>query len=263
MNYVTCGSIRRKENEMASISTNQIKFIKSLSDKKNRDKYGIFVVEGEKMVAEAVKSGFEIEDIFRIEDIGENAMGRISSCSSPSPALALVRRPSTMSGAGKICDKGLYLVLDGIRDPGNMGTIIRMADWFGLQGVYASGDSVDIFNPKVVQATMGAIFRVDFHYTDLVSLCASAKEDGHKVYGTFLDGGNIYSSCLDNGEKSPVLVVVGNESRGISLQVAGQVTDRIRIPSYPPGRTGSESLNAAVAASITIAEFRRTQTTTI
>ena len=129
------------------ITAAEIKFVKSLSQKKFRDSEGLFVVEGEKMVAEALASGFEIEKVYRREDIGEAAMSRISALSSPSPALALVRRPSDLESAS-LPSSGLFLALDGIRDPGNLGTILRIADWFGISAVYGSPDTVDVFNPK-------------------------------------------------------------------------------------------------------------------
>ena len=238
------------------ITAAEIKFIKSLSQKKFRDSEGLFVVEGEKMVQEALKSGFEVEKVYRKEDIGEAAMERISAQSSPSPALALVRKPADLSSA-KLPSKGLILALDGIRDPGNLGTILRIADWFGIDAVYASEDTVDVFNPKVVQATMGAIFRVKFHYADIPALCSSALKAGGRVYGTFLDGENMYGKELSNGTEALSVIVIGNEANGISANTSAFVTDRLYIPPYPANDPGSESLNAAVATAITVAEFRR------
>ena len=238
------------------ITAAEIKFIKSLSQKKFRDSEGLFVVEGEKLVQEALKSGFEVEKVYRKEDIGEAAMERISALSSPSPALALVRKPADLSSA-KLPSKGLILALDGIRDPGNLGTILRIADWFGIDAVYASEDTVDVFNPKVVQATMGAIFRVKFHYADIPALCSSALKAGGRVYGTFLDGENMYGKELSNGTEAPSVIVIGNEANGISANTAACVTDRLFIPPFPADDPGSESLNAAVATAITVAEFRR------
>ena len=147
--------------------------------------------------------------------------------------------------------------MDGIRDPGNLGTILRIADWFGISAVYASPDTVDLFNPKVVQATMGAIFRVRFHYTDIPALCTSALQAGGQVYGTFLDGTRIYDRPLSDGSKAPSVIVIGNEANGISPEVAACVSERLFIPPYPADDPGSESLNAAVATAITVAEFRR------
>ncbi len=208
------------------------------------------------MVAEAETSRLEVVQVWRRAAIGEVAMSRISSLASPSPVLAVVRKPADLH-QGKMPGRGLYLALDCIRDPGNMGTILRIADWFGIDAVYASPDSVDLFNPKVVQSTMGAIFRVRFHYTDIPALCRKVLQDGGQVYGTFLDGKNIYHRSLDNGMDAPSVIVIGSESHGISPEVAACVSDRLYIPPYPAGDPGSESLNAAVATAIAVAEFRR------
>ncbi len=208
------------------------------------------------MVAEAEASPLEVVQVWRRAAIGEVAMSRISSLASPSPVLAVVRKPADLH-QGKMPGRGLYLALDCIRDPGNMGTILRIADWFGVDAVYASPDSVDLFNPKVVQSTMGAIFRVRFHYTDIPALCRKVLQDGGQVYGTFLDGKNIYHRSLDNGMDAPSVIVIGSESHGISPEVAACVSDRLYIPPYPAGDPGSESLNAAVATAIAVAEFRR------
>ena len=248
---------------MAGISNNEIKRVKALQQKKFRDETGLFTVEGEKMVDEAVASPFKVENIYRREDIGEDAMKRISALSSPSPVLAVVRKPEDIyindfSRLTSLLSKGgLYLALDTIRDPGNLGTILRIADWFGIDAVFATKDTVDVFNPKVVQATMGAIFRVKMHYVDLPALSDVVLTAGGKIFGTFLDGLNIYSRPLDNGDEAPVLIVIGNESEGISPAMAKLVTDRLYIPPYPADQPGSESLNAAVATAITVAEFRR------
>lgn len=246
-----------------SISANEIKRVRSLSDKKFRDRYGLFCVEGEKMVDEALRSGFDVETVYRKDEIGEEQMSRISSLSSPSPALAVVHKPqdinlsSDAALSSALGRSGLYLALDTIRDPGNLGTILRVADWFGIDAVFAAPDTVDVFNPKVVQATMGAIFRVKFHYAEIPALCRAAVSAGGNVYGTFLDGSDMYEKQLNTGKGSPSVIVIGNESNGISDEVAGLVSDRLYIPPYPKNDTGSESLNAAVATAITVAEFRR------
>lgn len=248
---------------MVSISNNEIKRVKSLQQKKFRDEEGLFVVEGEKMVEEAMRSGFHVERIYRKEEIGEEAMKRISALSSPSPVLAVIRKPADVQISditavlASMSAGGLYLALDSIRDPGNLGTILRIADWFGVDAVFAAPDTVDVFNPKVVQSTMGAIFRVKMHYVDLPSLSKALIQMGGKVYGTFLDGQNIYSRQLDTGEDAPVVIVIGNESEGISKTMQDLVSDRLYIPPYPAEDPGSESLNAAVATAVTVAEFRR------
>ena len=245
---------------MASISNNEIKRIKSLQQKKFRDETGLFVVEGEKMVEEAIASPFEVESVYRRDEIGEDAMKRISSLASPSPVLATVRKPSdiVMEDLTEVKLKsGLYLGLDTIRDPGNLGTILRIADWFGIDAVFAAKDTVDVFNPKVVQATMGAVFRVKMHYVDLCGIAKTFLASGGKVYGTFLDGMNMYRKELSTGQDAPVMIVIGNESEGISKEMEALVSDKLYIPPYPADETGSESLNAAVATAITVAEFRR------
>jgi TrmH family RNA methyltransferase len=222
-----------------------------------------FIVEGEKMVKEAQDSGFNVENIYYKAKIGEEAMKRISSLANPSPALAVVRKPEDSyvddpsSLASMIKDGGLFLALDTIRDPGNLGTIIRIADWFGIKAIFATKDTVDVFNPKVVQATMGAIFRVKLHYVDLPELSEIVLSNGGSIYGTFLDGENIYSRTLNTGLDSPVVIVIGNESEGISEQMGSLVSDRLYIPPFPADSPGSESLNAAIATAITVAEFRR------
>lgn len=249
--------------DMSSISNNEIKRLKSLQQKKFRDEYGLFTVEGEKMVDEAVESRFKVENIYRRDEIGEEAMKRISSLASPSPAFAVLRKPADAyvddlaSLLGEFSGKGLFLGLDSIRDPGNLGTILRIADWFGIDAVFATRDTVDVFNPKVVQATMGAIFRVRMHYVDLPEMAQNILSAGGKVYGTFLDGMNMYERKLDTGADAPVMIVIGNESEGISSEMGSLVSDRLYIPPYPAGDSGSESLNAAIATAVTVAEFRR------
>jgi TrmH family RNA methyltransferase len=246
-----------------AISNNEIKRVKSLQQKKFRDECGLFIVEGEKMVQEALDSPFEVENVYRKEDIGAEAMSRISALSSPSPALAVVKKPSDSiiddiaALQSQLSKGGLYLALDAIRDPGNLGTILRIADWFGVEAVFASKDTVDVFNPKVVQSTMGAIFRVKMHYVDLPALFEKIRAIDGKIFGTFLDGKNMYERELDNGAEAPSVIVIGNEANGISNEVEALVSDRLYIPPYPQDSPGSESLNAAVATAITVAEFRR------
>ena len=234
------------------LSKNEIKEIKALGQKKFLDERGLFVVEGEKLVEEALQSGFDVVRHFRVEEIGEETMARISQLTHPSPALAVVRRPAP--AAPVIAPDELVLALDGIRDPGNLGTILRIADWFGIRQILASDDTVELYNPKVVQATMGAIFRVRVHYCDLKSEVERVVfRDAMAVYGTFLEGDNIYEAPLTRGG----IVVMGSEANGISPEVASVVTRKLFIPPFPPDAHTSESLNVAVAAAITCAEFRR------
>ena len=255
------------------LSKNEIKEIKALGQKKFRDERRLFTVEGEKLVEEALHSGWEVVACYRVEDIGEEAMARISQLTHPSPALAVVRMPDPAAAPPVAGPDELVLALDGIRDPGNLGTIIRIADWFGIRTILASEDTVECYNPKVVQATMGAIFRVRVHYVDLpkVLRCpvkpgmtaarngsgfaaeSPAAEGQIPVYGTFLDGDDIYATALTKGG----IIVIGSEANGISPEVAKTVTNRLFIPPYPKDTRTSESLNAAVATAITCAEFRR------
>lgn len=239
---------------MMELTHAQIKMIRSLKDKKFRDEYGLFVVEGEKLVREALDSSYEVESVYRMEEIGENVMSRISLCATPSPVLALVRIPADRSSYGKCgISGGLCLALDSVRDPGNMGTILRVADWFGVETVYLSPDCTDIFAPKVVQATMGSIFRVRTEVADIPELCRAFTSQGRPVYGTLLDGEDIYASNLEE----QTLVVMGNESNGISGAVRNEISRGLRIPSF--GKSGAESLNVAVATAVTLSEFRRRQ----
>ena len=246
-----------------AISNNEIKRVKALQQKKFRDESGLFIVEGEKMVQEALDSPFDVENVYRKDDIGADAMSRISALSSPPPVLAVVKKPADsiiddVAVLQPLISKGgLFLALDAIRDPGNLGTILRIADWFGIEAVFASKDTVDVFNPKVVQSTMGAIFRVKMHYVDLPALFEKIRSIDGKVFGTFLDGKNMYERELDNGTDAPAVIVIGNEANGISNEVEALVSDRLYIPPYPQDSPGSESLNAAVATAITVAEFRR------
>lgn len=231
-----------------------IKRIKSLKDKKFRDELGLFVVEGEKMVAEAMTSGMEVVERYTVAEIGEKAMERITHLASPSFVLCVVRKPKNLHKVPERLRKGgLYIALDSLRDPGNLGTILRIADWYGIDGVFASEDSVDVFNPKVVQSTMGAIFRVDFRYCDIRELCSRGDAE---VFGTFLHGDNIYTSSLEAADGKARIIVTGNESNGISAAVAMCCDRKITIPSFAKGN-GSESLNAAVATAITVSEFKR------
>lgn len=230
------------------LSNSEIKRLRSLREKKFRDESGLFVVEGEKMVGEALNSSFDVLGVWRTEEIGETAMSKITQLSSPSPVLALVKQ------AGKSVPErfsGLCLALDAVRDPGNMGTILRIADWFGVERVYLSPDCVELYNPKVVQASMGSIFRVRISTCELKSLCGEVRAGGHKVYGTLLEGDPIYSTTLE----SEGLVIMGNESEGIGKELRNEIDCGLRIPSF--GNSGAESLNVAVATAVTLSEFRR------
>lgn len=236
---------------MSKPSNSEIKLVRSLSAKKFRDREGLFVVEGEKMVAEAIDSGFEPLKIWRRDEIGEDVMKRMSSLSSPSPVLAVLKLP-TLERPSQLPAHGLFLALDGVRDPGNLGTILRIADWFGVDGIFASEDTVDAFNPKTVQSSMGAVFRQRVTYCDIPKLCNDFKSAGVSICATLLDGDNIYGSTLP----SDALLLMGNESVGLSSEVRDLADVKLLIPSFAKGR-GSESLNVAIATAVCLSEFRR------
>ena len=239
------------------ITRAEILDIKSLATKQGREELGAFIAEGEKLVGEIRNSSLRIRRILQTkpifadgELISEKEMERISQLKTANAVLAVVELPKHKLALANPA-KNLVLALDRIQNPGNLGTIIRLADWFGISDIVCSEDTADGFNPKVVQATMGAILRVRVHYTNLAKWL-SAQGDA-KVYGTFLEGENIYNAQL---EKSGV-IVMGNEGQGISDEVAECVSHKLLIPPYPADRCGSESLNVAVATAVICSEFRR------
>lgn len=246
------------------ISKNQIKLITSLHKAKGRKKHRLFIVEGPKAVDEFLKSKFEIEAVFgtrewiefapqildSAEMISEKELQSISAQKHPNQVLAVVKIPEATTPPTEI--KDLYLVLDTIQDPGNMGTIIRIADWFGIKHIICSRETADIYNPKVVQSTMGSISRVQVSYTDLIDWLEEIN-GSVPVYGTLLSGENLYETKLD----SKGLIIIGNESKGISDDVAFYISKGIKIPAY--GDSETESLNAAVATGIVVATFRQAQ----
>ena len=239
------------------ITRAEILDIKSLASKQGREELGAFIAEGEKLVGEIRNSSLRIRKIYQTkpifsegELISEKEMERISQLKTANSVLAVVETPcNTLAQAQP--DKNLVLALDRIQNPGNLGTIIRLADWFGISDIVCTEDTADCFNPKVVQATMGAILRVRVHYTDLAAWLS--KQGKSKIYGTFLEGENIYSAQLDKAG----VIVMGNEGQGISAEVSATVSHKLLIPPYPTDRCGSESLNVAVATAVICSEFRR------
>jgi len=250
------------------ISKNQIQHIKSLTISKFRKMHGEFIAEGPKIIDELLNSSFKVKHVFALEEwinaygsvlqkdisivkVSEKELDRISNLKNPNQVLAVVEMPTSKKPPKSIND--LTLMLDNISDPGNMGTIIRTADWFGIKTIICSENCVDIYNPKVVQATMGSIFRVNIHYIDLEENLKKTPP-GPNVYGTFQDGKNIYHTELDGKG----IVVIGNESKGISANLHPFITEKISIPSYSAiNRQSAESLNASIASAIICAEFRR------
>ena len=241
---------------MSGLSKNKIKWIRSLQLKKNRDDLGLFLLEGEKMVIEALRDFPDlIEEVYstcelnianfskKVEPISDAELTQISSLKTPNKCIAVLRKLKNSSDEQP---KGLILALDGIQDPGNMGTILRTADWFGIHTVVCSEDTADIYNPKVIQASMGSILRMNVIYTSLERYFASFELP---IYGALLEGENVYGkSLLKEG-----VLIMGNEGRGIRPSVKSMITAPIHIPGF--GK--AESLNVAVATGILLSEFSR------
>lgn len=258
-----------------TVTKQNIKDVHALSLKKHRDATQTFVAEGPKVVADLLplmrcKVLYATQDFLNglssgltrnvelIEVVDKNTLERLSLLCAPRDVLAVfekIRAGNSDEAENEellfLPQKSLCLALDAVQDPGNLGTIVRLADWFGIEHIFASTDTADVFAPKVVQATMGAIGRVRVHYCNLPQLLYQM--DGVPIYGTFLDGASIYAEKLtQNG-----LIVMGNEGRGISAELEARVNKRLYIPPYPVGRATSESLNVAIATAIVCAEFRR------
>lgn len=229
------------------LSKNKLKLLRSLETKKGRSRHNLFLAEGPKVVGDLVKAGFQAEEI--ISDPVDVA--KVSFLQHPQGVVGVFRLPDT-SQDDTIATDRLSLALDGVQDPGNLGTIIRIADWFGITDLYCSRDTADCWNPKVVQASMGSIARVSVHYIDLVQ-AVSSLPGSFPVYGTLLSGSSIYDSPLSHEG----LIVMGNEGSGISEDVRRLVNQQLLIPSYPLGRKTADSLNVAVATAIVCSEFRR------
>lgn len=252
-------------SEGAMLSKSKIKFIQSLSRKKERDEFSLFVAEGNKIVSDllplfrcklllasadflASHPGVEAEEVI---EVSRDEMEKASLQRSPQSALALFYQRRHEIPTADL-PSSLSLMLDTVQDPGNLGTIIRIADWFGIKDILCSMETVDLYNPKVVQSTMGAIGRVRVHYCDLNKVLDELPESV-PVFGTFLEGENIYAKSLP----AEGIIVMGNEGNGISEALAKRVTDKLFIPSFQTGDSCSESLNVAVATAIACSEFRR------
>ncbi len=256
------------------ISSSQIKLIRSLSQKKFRDKNQLYIIEGEKLVKELMGGkagkGHRIKLLFANGAwIGQNQtelsgsgieaieatpaeIKKASNLVTPSQVLALVTKPNPQFNEDEVADAPV-LAFESIRDPGNLGTIIRTADWFGVGHVICTPDSVDAFNPKVVQSTMGAITRIHIIYKDVVEILDRPGMKRKAVYGTFLDGENIYRTNLD---KNP-MILFGNESHGLSDRYNPYIQKRLSIPSFSTSGAGSESLNVASSVAVICSEIRR------
>ncbi len=243
------------------LSKAKTSLIRSLEQKKFRKEHNLFVVEGEKMLLELANSSFKVSEVFvtgqfddkhlnlfpNSEVVSETELSKISFLKTVSAGLALVEIPKAETNFIPKKDN-FYLALDGIRDPGNLGTIIRTADWFGLSDLICSSDSVDCFNPKTIQASMGAIFRVKVHYVNLPETLKAINKD-IPVYGADMKGDSLFKAELKNG-----IVVVGNEADGLRTETREQIANYVAIPKT---NSQAESLNAAVSAAIICAEFAR------
>ena len=262
------------------LSKNQLKLVRSLELKKNRKKEGLFVAEGPKVVGDLLRAGYVPHAIFMVQGSGFKVQGsgfkvqgrllpitddelrKLSFLQHPQEVLAVFEIPlnsqfsisnreaTILNSEFSTLNSNLSLALDGVQDPGNLGTIIRIADWFGIQTIFCSEDTADCYNPKVVQATMGSLAHVHIIYTDLEALLQSVH---CPIYGTLLDGQNIYQQQLS----TEGIIVMGNEGNGISPAIRQLVTHKLLIPNYNTAGETAESLNVAIATAITCAEFRR------
>lgn len=249
------------------ISKNKIKHIRALTLKKNRKAEGVFVAEGPKTVGDILvrqraltivatdewvqQHHDEAQRTDELIVVTEEELTKTSLQQNPQQVLAVFKQTEEELTADSI-GKKLVLALDGVQDPGNLGTIIRIADWFGIDTIVCSPDTADVYNPKVVQATMGSIARVRVSYMDLKPLF-EVLPPTLPIYGTLLEENNMYSEQLSHNG----IIIMGNEGKGISPQIRQFITKGLRIPNYPEGRDTADSLNVAVATAIICAEFRR------
>ncbi len=245
------------------LSKIQQKNVSALALKKFRDERRCFVAEGEKLINDLLPY-MVCRQLFvtdkcttcfagqNTQCVSDDEMKRISQLTTPSTALAVFEKPTESLHIDDLTEQ-LVLVLDAVQNPGNLGTIIRLADWFGIHHIVCSHTTADAFSPKTVQATMGALTRVHVHYTDLIGFLTQCRQRNMPIYGTTLDGANLYEQPLT----TQGILIMGNEGNGISTDVAEFITQRLFIPNYPQGVLTSESLNVAVATAIVCAEFRR------
>jgi RNA methyltransferase, TrmH family len=252
------------------ISRTRIKFIKSLQNKKVRDEEKLFVIEGDKLVKEFLRSKVSIkmllgkpefldniqselsESVDLIERVSYDELQQISSMKTPHNALAVVQMQEHEMNIYDITDR-LCVALDCVQDPGNMGTIIRAASWFGINNIVCSMDCVDVYNPKVIQSSMGAILHIKVFYADLKEFFTSLTKYSIHVFGTLLEGDSVYDHKLN----SKGIILLGNESKGISDELLPFITDKIMIPKFTNAREGIDSLNVGMAASVVFSEFLR------
>lgn len=240
------------------VSKNQIKLINSLQQKKYRKLHNLFIAEGKKVIQELIDANFTLEHLFVTKEnlfdatlhselISDNELKKISALTTANDCLAVFKIKEVNSKASL----GLELALDNIKDPGNMGTIIRLCDWFGISKIVCTEETVDIYNPKVVQATMGSLARVEVLYTNLTNYL---KTTDLEIFGTFMEGKNIYKQELP----TKGIIVMGNEANGISTEIENLVTQKISIPRFG-NLQQTESLNVATATAVILSEFKRMQ----
>ena len=239
------------------LSKNQLKFIRSLKKKKFRQTHQLFLAEGIKVVEELISSSIKVHQLYATESysnslksddiqlISEKELRLVSDFSSPNQILGIFEIPASKD----LVQQGITLVLDEINDPGNLGTIIRLCDWFGVSQLICSENTVDCYNQKVVQSSMGSLARVSVNYVDIVDYLTNEKRT---VYGTFLKGENIYTSKLGKN----AVIVLGNEANGISSEIEQLVHKKITIPQFGE-QQNTESLNVAMSTAITLSEFKR------
>lgn len=238
------------------LTKNQVKLITSLAQKKHRQKHRLFTVEGEKTVDEFLKSHYKLHHIYalssdfncpaeRLSVVTDVELKKISALTTPQQVVAVFEIPDIV----EVIEDKLILALDAVRDPGNLGTIIRLCDWFGIEHLICSETTVDCYNPKVVQATMGSLTRVNVSYLNLEEFLKTTKL---QKFGAFMDGKNIYDTTLP---KQGILVM-GNEANGISAEIETLIENRLGIPHFSSHQE-TESLNVATATAILLSEFRR------
>jgi len=249
------------------LSKNKIKYLQSLKIQKFREIHRRFIAEGDKLVKELINSDLVVEEIFGLNDwiievnipknicvceVNTSELERISNLKTPNKVVAVVKIPNNVNEYINY-QNDLVLLLDNIKDPGNLGTIIRIADWFGIKSIICSENTVEVYNPKVIQATMGSISRVKVFYKNLIKYLTSIPTTT-PVYGSILNGEDIYSCELTtNG-----IIIIGNESNGISEDLYPFIDKRIKIPMYNnSSENKAESLNASIATAIICAEFKR------
>jgi RNA methyltransferase, TrmH family len=252
------------------ISKNKARFIVSLQKKKVRDEEGLYVIEGDKIVREFLSSKIPVKMLVakpeflnslpagmihestETEEVSFEDLKQISTLKTPHNALAVVYISDKKINLSEILGE-LCVALEFVQDPGNLGTIIRAAGWFGIRNIICSADCVDVYNPRVIQASMGAMLHVNVHYFDLQELLHTASEMKIPVFGTVLEGKSVYDHALDNKG----VVILGNESKGISEKLVPFITEKIMIPKFSAAKQGIDSLNVGMAASIVFSEFRR------